>query len=263
MYKRQVEAWVVPGNVAQENTPIVTYSGSEDARNFTVGQTLYNYDFYQRSSTTDQNEAMSTADADERLQANLQHIVMTFAPGEARQIYVNGESTGDIDADTAGNLSEWDDSFAFVLGNEGSGNSLWQGTLRMVAIHNRALTSEQISQNYNVGVGEKFFLLFSVSHLTDTPESFVIFEVSQYDSYSYLFSAPYFKSLDPSATFSDIPVRGLKLGINGKEAAVGQAFKNIDISLNDTDYENGNDQQVLSNLGTIIALETFPQTDDF
>ena len=258
-----VEAWVVPGNVAQEETPIVTYSGSDEARNFTLGQTLYNYDFYQRSSTTNQNEAMSTADADERLQANLQHVVITFAPGGARKIYVNGEFTEDLDPDTAGNLSEWDDSFAFVLGNEGSSNSLWQGTLRMVAVHNRALTSEQISQNYNVGVGEKFFLLFSVSHLTNTPESFVVFEVSQYDSYSYLFSTPYFKSLDSTASFADIPVKGLKLGINGKEAAIGQAFKNIDISLNDADYETENGQQSLSHLGTIIALETGPNTDEF
>jgi len=258
-----VEAWVVPGNVAQENTPIVTYSGSDEARNFTLGQTLYNYDFFQRSSTTNQNEAMSTADAEERLQANLQHVVVTFAPGEARRIYVNGEFTGDIDTNASGNLNEWDDSFAFVLGNEGSSNSLWQGTLRMVAIHNRALTSEQISQNYDVGVGEKFFLLFSVSHLTNTPESFVVFEVSQYDSYSYLFSAPYFKSLDPTASFSDIPVKGLKLGINGKEATIGQAFKNINISLNDIDYAEGNEQQSLSSLGTIIALETGPNTDEF
>jgi hypothetical protein len=258
-----VEAWVVPGNVAQENTPIVTYSGSDEARNFTLGQTLYNYDFYQRSSTTNQNEAMSTADADERLQANLQHVVVTFAPGEARKIYVNGEFTGDIDADTAGNLNEWDDSFAFVLGNQGSSNSLWQGTLRMVAIHNRALTSEQVVQNYNVGVGEKFLLLFSVSHLTNTPESFVVLEVSQYDSYSYLFSTPYFKSLDPTASFSNIPVKALKLGVNGKEATIGQAFKNIDISLNDTDYENGGGQQLLSSLGTIIPLETGPNTDEF
>jgi hypothetical protein len=258
-----VEAWVVPGNVAQENTPIVTYSGSEDARNFTLGQTLYNYDFYQRSSTTNQTEAMSTADADERLQANLQHVVITFAPGGARKIYVNGAFTEDLDPESAGNLNEWDDSFAFVLGNEGSSNSLWQGTLRMVAIHNRALTSDQVAQNYNVGVGEKFFLLFSVSHLTNTAESFVVFEVSQYDSFSYLFTAPYFKSLDPTASFSDIPVKGLKLGINGKEATIGQAFKNIDISLNDTDYENGGDQQSLSNLGAIIALETGPNTDEF
>jgi hypothetical protein len=258
-----IEAWVVPGNVAQENTPIVTYSGSEDARNFTLGQTLYNYDFYQRSSTTNQTEAMSTADADERLQANLQHVVVTYAPSEARKIYVNGEYTEDLDPETAGNLNEWDDSFAFVLGNEGSSNSLWQGTLRMVAIHNRSLTSEQIAQNYNVGVGEKFFLLFSVSHLTNTPESFIVFEVSQYDSFSYLFTAPYFKSLDPTASFSDIPVKGLKLGINGKEATIGQAFKNIDISLNDTDYENGGDQQSLSRLGTIIPLETGPSTDEF
>lgn len=258
-----IEAWVVPGNVSQEDARIVTYSGAEDARNFTLGQTLYNYDFLHRSSTTNQNEALSTADADERLQASLQHVVITFAAGQARRIYVNGEYTGDMDTESAGNLNEWDDSFAFVLGNETDGNSLWQGTLRMVAIHNRALTDEQVVQNYDVGVGEKFFLLFSVSHLTNTPQSFVVFEASQFDSYSYLFSNPYFVSLDESATFADIPVKGLRLMINGKDAPVGQAFKNIDIQLNDTDYENEGGKQVLSNLGTIIALEQGPNTDEF
>jgi len=258
-----VEAWVVPGNVSQEDSRIITYSGSSEARNFTLGQTLYNYDFLQRSSTTDQNEAFSTADADERLQASLQHIVVTFAPGQGRKVYVNGLFTEDIDPETAGNLSEWDDGFAFVLGNETDSNSLWQGTLRMVAIHNRAMSDEQIAQNYNVGVGEKFFLLFSVSHLTNTPESYVVFEVSQFDSFSYLFSAPYFISLDASATFSDIPVKGLKLGINGKEAVIGQAFKNIDIALNDTDYAAGEGKQTLSSLGTIIPLEQGADNDEF
>ena len=258
-----VEAWVVPSNVSQEDARIISYSGSSEARNFTLGQTLYNYDFLQRSSTTNQNEAFSTADADERLQASLQHIVVTFAPGQGRRIYVNGQFTEDIDADSAGNLSEWDNEFAFVLGNETDSNSLWQGTLRMVAVHDRALTEAQVAQNYGVGVGEKFFLLFSVSHLTNTPESYVVFEVSQFDSFSYLFSTPYFVSLDDTATFSDIPLKGLKLGINGKEAVIGQAFKNIDIELNDADYEAGEGKQIISTLGTIIPLEQGADNDEF
>jgi len=258
-----IEAWVVPGNVSQENSRIISYSGSSTTRNVTLGQTLYNYDVLQRSSTTDQNIALSTADADERLQASLQHVVVTFSPGEARKIYVNGQYTGDLDPQAGGNLNEWDDSFALVLGNETDGNSLWQGTLKMVAIHNRALTPAQISQNYNVGVGEKFFLLFSVSHLTNTPQSFVVFEASQYDSYSYLFSNPYFISLDSTATFSNIPLKGMKLGINGQEAPVGQAFAHVDVTLNDSAYSAGGNKQVLSTLGTIIPLDKGANVDEF
>ncbi|MGB0998594.1 MAG: LamG domain-containing protein, partial [Pseudomonadales bacterium] len=253
--------WVVPNNVSQEDARIITYSGSNVARNFALSQTLYNYEILHRSSTTDQTVAFSTADADERLQATLQHIVITFAPGQARQIYVNGQHTGDVDPDEAGLLNDWDNSFAFVLGNETDSNSLWQGTLRMVAIHNRALTQEQITQNYSVGVGEKFFLLFSVSHLIDVPEAFVVFEVSQFDSYSYLFSDPFFTSLDDDASFSGIPLEGIKLGLNGKEATVGQAYKNLRLTLDDSSYTEG--RQVLSEAGTIIALEQGPDQDEF
>lgn len=256
-----IEAWVVPNNVSQEDARIVSYSGSATARNFALSQTLYNYEILQRSSTTDQNQGFATADADERLQATLQHVVVTFAPGQARRIYVNGEYTGDADPDSAGLLNDWDNSFAFVLGNETDSNSLWQGTLRMVAIHNRALSAEQISQNYSVGVGEKFFLLFGVSHLIDVDEAFVVFEVSQFDSFSYLFSDPFFVSLSEGASYSNIELAGIKLGINGKEATVGQAYKNLSVTLNSTEEQDGRFN--LSSAGTIIALEQGPDTDEF
>ncbi len=257
-----VEAWLVPGNVTQEDARIITYSGASDARNFTLNQTLYNYDFLQRSTTTNQNEALSTDDDAERLQATLQHVVMTFSPGEARKIYVNGEYTEDMDPDDGGLLNEWDDSYAFVLGNETDSNSLWQGTLRMVAIHNRALTPAQVSQNYNVGVGEKFLLLFSVSHLINVPESFIVFEVSQFDSFSYLFTEPFFISLDDTASIENIPLKGMKIGINGKESSSGQVFRSLDLDLDNSAYTVGTGQS-LSSMGTIIALEQGPNIDEF
>ncbi|WP_068457203.1 MULTISPECIES: LamG domain-containing protein [unclassified Oleiphilus] len=256
-----IEAWVIPNNVTQENARIVSYSGSETSRNVALGQTLYNYDVLQRSSTTNQNEAFSTADEDERLQATQQHVVVTFNPGEGRKIYVNGEYTQDLDPEDAGQLSDWDDSFAFVLGNETDGNSLWQGSLRMVAVHNRALTAEQIQQNYEVGVGEKFFLLFSISHLIGVDDAFIVFEVSQFDEYSYLFVEPFFTSLDPEVSLPNINIDGMRIGINAKEAPVGQAFERLSVYLNDADYING--RQTLSTIGTIIPLELGPESDEF
>jgi len=256
-----IEAWVVPNNVTQEDARIVSYSGSATSRNFALSQTLYNYQILHRSSTSDQNEPFSTADADERLQATLQHVVVTYTPADGRRIYVNGEFTEDADPDEGGLLNDWDNSFAFVLGNETDSNSLWQGTLRMVAIHSRALNEEQIEQNYSVGVGEKFFLLFSVSHLIDVEDAFVVFEVSQFDSYSYLFTTPFFTSLSEDITLDNIPVEGIKIGINGKEATVGQAYKNLSTTLNDTDYVDG--RQTLADIGTIILLELGPDDDEF
>ncbi len=259
-----IEAWVVPGNVTQEDARIVSYSGSTATRNFTMGQTLYNYDFYGRSSTTDANGTpqLSTADADERLQASLQHVVMTFDPVNGRRIYVNGEFTGDRDSAGGGTLGDWDNSYAFVLGNEVSNNRQWQGVIRLVAIHNRALTLQQIRQNFEVGVGQKFFLLFGISHLVNVPKAYILFEASQYDSSGYLFDNPKFISLDPSATPGSIPVEGLRIGMNGAEPHVGQAYRLLDTVITDANYSAATGQ-TLSSVGTIIAVEQGPASDEF
>jgi len=257
-----IEAWVVPANTAQEDTRIVTYSGSATTRNVTLGQNQQSYEVLHRSSTTDQNAVFATDDGDARVQATLQHVVVNFTPAGGRKIYVNGRFSGDLDPAGGGLLNEWDDSFALVLGNETDGNSLWQGSLRMVAIHNRALTEDQIQGNFDAGVGQRFMLLFSVAHLIDVPDSYVVFEVSQFDSYSYLFSNPFFISLDETQAPDGIPLQGIRIGINGKEAAVGQAFATLDTSLNAGDYVPDTGQR-LSELGTIIGLEQGPDGDEF
>ncbi len=272
-----IEAWVAPGNVTQEDAYMVSYSAGTAARNFTLGQTMYNYDFFNRSSNSDANgdPALSTDDDDEDLQASLQHVVLTYDPVNGRRIYVNGIDTNldanpNPDGTEAGNLNAWDNSFAFVLGNEVSGDRQWKGAIRLVAIHNRALTPEQINQNFAVGVGQKFFLLFAVTHLVDgnfdaaneTHHAFVMFEVSQFDSYSYLFNQPVFISLDENYTPNNIPLEKMRIGINGKEAIVGQSYRNLVATLGGANYttESG---QLLSNVGTIIALENGPESDEF
>jgi mono/diheme cytochrome c family protein len=253
-----VEAWVVPANVTQEGPArIISYAGSETERNFTLGQIQYNYDFQQRSGAS-----LTTADADEDLQATQQHVVITYDPVNGRRIYVNGEFTDDTDPEPAGGLADWVNNFAFVLGNEVSGNRQWQGKIRLVAIHNRALTGEQIVQNFTVGVGEKFFLLFSVSAQTGVPDSYVVFEVSQFDNYSYLFNQPFFISLDAAAAPDNIPVAGMRIGINGKEATVGQAYQNLNTTISSNLYTPGIGQP-LSELGTVLPLEKGPEIDEF
>jgi len=258
-----IEAWVVPGNVAQEESRIVSYSAGTAARNMHLGQTLFSYDFYNRSGSSDGNGEpfLTTLDTDEDLQATLQYVVATYDPINGRRIFVNGVFTDDTDPVAGSTLSDWDDTFAFVLGNEVSGNRQWQGVLRMVAIHNRALTETQILQNFDVGVGEKFFLLFSLQDLVSMPQAYILIEVSQFDSYSYLFNEPMFVSLDPAATPGSIPIQGIRIGVNGSEATAGQVYQNLDVTVTDTLYTPAG--QPLSNMGTVIALENGPGSDEF
>ncbi len=258
-----IEAWIVPANVTQEMARIISYSAGDDARNFTLQQTLYDYNFQHRSTETSLNgmPALSTPSADEVLQASLQHVVANYSAVDGRSIYVNGELVSQTDPVPSGSLVDWQDTFAFVLGNEVSNSGLWQGTLRMVAIHNRTLTPSQIVQNFDVGVGEKFFLLFSIADIIDVPSSYILFEVSQYDSYGYLFNQPSFITLDSAQQPQGIALQGLRIGINGEEAHVGQAYSNLDVTLSATEF--GELGQPLSPLGAVIPLEKGPEDDEF
>jgi hypothetical protein len=263
-----LEVWAAPANVTQEDAYIVSYSGSATTRNVTLAQRAYQYEALARSTTTGANGAPSllTNDADRDAQASLQHVVLTYDPVNGRRLYVNGNFTGDLDPRSGGTLAGWDDAFALVLGNETSSNRQWTGVLRFVAIHDHALTPEQVQQNFTAGVGERYFLLFDVTAQIgapmNNPHEYIMFEVSQYDSYSYLFTRPTFISLDPDYRPGTIPIKGLRIGINGAEALNGQAYANLDLSVTDNNYspETG---QLLSSIGTVIGLQKGPVSDEF
>ena len=83
---------------------------------------------------------LQTPDAAMALQASLQHVVLTYDPVNGRQIYVNGVNTGTADPQKGGTISNWDSTFALVLGNEVSGDAPGRALIKFVAIHSRALT---------------------------------------------------------------------------------------------------------------------------
>ena len=259
-----VELWTAPANVTQEDAYMASFSGGTSSRNFTMSQHAYQYEMLARSSATDANgsPALLTRDTDRDAQASLQHVVLTYDPVNGRRLYVNGNYTGDVDAEKGGTIGNWDDTFIFLLGNETSGNRKWQGTLRFAAVYDKALTQEQIQQNFAAGVGERYFLLFNVSALTGMNQAYVMFEVSRYDSYSYLFNKPVFISLDPAAMPGSIPIKGMRIGINGAEAKVGQAYAPLDVTVTDSNFTPGVGQR-LANVGTVIALEKGPDSDLF
>jgi hypothetical protein len=259
-----VEAWANNSNVAQENAYIVSYSAGVNARNFTVAQRMYQYEGFTRSDQTgaNGNPVLLTNAADMDAQAALQHVVMTYSPIEGRRFYVNGEPTGDVDAQGGGSLADWDDTFALVLGNETSTNRQWEGVLRMVAIHNRVLTPAQIMQNFDAGVGEKYFMLFNVSHLVTVPQAYVMLEAQQLDSYGIQFSKPTFISLDPAATVTDLAIGNIRIGLNADDSNGGQFLLPLTTTVGGSAYTAAAGQR-LNDAGGVIGLQTTVLDDEF
>ena len=258
-----IEAWLVPANISQEGPArIISYSANTNERNFTLGQTLYNYNFAQRSGSSTSNAdingnpLLSTADDEEVLQATQQHVAITYSGTEGRKIFVNGVLVASETESQGDNLNDWDGNYTLLFGAEADGSSPWEGRLRMVAIHERALTEEQVQQNMAAGVGERYFLLFSISHLISVPDSYIFLEVSQFDNHSYLFHTPQYISLNETPGVIDFAIKGMRIGVNGDESAIGQVYKNLDLQVDSNIFN-------LSPYGTIIPLQEGPNLDEF
>jgi hypothetical protein len=267
-----IEAWVAPANVTQTGANIVSYSGGKAQRNFTLGQTMYNYDAFLRESTdpvagrANGQPEFSTPSAKQVLQSTLQHVVMTNDPVNGRQIYVNGALVLSGDPQKGGDLTEWDNTFALVLGNEVSTDRPFTGLIKMVAVYNRAMAASDVQANFAAGVGERYYLLFNVDKITGLNQSYVMFEVSEYDSYSYLFNKPVFLSLDPTVNFSGLVIKGMRIGINGSEAPVGQAYAPLNVTISGQGFDPTKSPPSavsLSGVGTTIALQKGPSYDQF
>jgi hypothetical protein len=119
-------------------------------------------------------------------------------------------------------------------------------------------------QNFNAGVGQRYYLLFNVSSVpgVNVNQAYMMFTVSQYDNYSYLFYQPTFISLDSTAKPTSIPVSGMRIGINGTIPLVGQAYIPLSTTITAASY-SPTAGDILSSVGTVIGLENGPLTDQF
>jgi hypothetical protein len=250
-----IETWVAPANVAQANAWIVSYSGSDKTRNVTLGQKAMQYQGATRSDKTDPNGGTKPILEDATkfpAQAALQHVVLTYDPVNGQKLYINGADTGATDSAGGGSLASWDNTFALVLGSETTGKEQWLGVIKFVAIHSRALTAAQVMQNFNAGVGEKYFMLFDVTSLTGVPQSYIEITGSVLDSYGYQFSNPTFISLNPNADPGKLPIKGIRIGVNGIELPSGQSYATVDTTVGAPAYTPANGQ-LLSSVGAVVA----------
>ena len=244
-----VEAWIIPDNDAQDGPArIVSYSLDTASRNFTLGQNAIYYVLRNRSAATDANGTPALEADQSPIDLALTHLVATFDGDTGRKLYINGQLA--IEEDVPNDTLAWTDDNLLVLGNETTNNRLWQGIIRMVAIHNRALGAVEVQQNFDAGAGEVLTMRFDISDSIGA-EAYIDMTVAQLDANGYMFARPTYVS-----NASGVPIRNIRVGINGSVPVAVQPFRRVDTVV----MQSG---EMLSPLGGIIPVELGIDDDQF
>ncbi len=243
-----VEAWIVADNNAQDGPArIVSYSQDSQERNFTMGQNAIYYVLRNRSSATGANGTPQLEALQQEVSTALQHVVMTFDETIGRAIYLDGVL---LDSDNQAQTLDWNDQQIFVLGNEVTNDRLWQGLFRMVAIHERALTAIEVTQNFDAGLGDLQSLRFDLSAVFgDTAYIDMLFR--NIDANSYLFAEPTF-----GGAVTGISVKNIRIAVNDAIPVAAQAFRRIDLATVQPGMQ-------LSPLGSVIPVSQGSELDQF
>ena len=149
-----IEAWVVPAKTNQSGPArIVSLSDSANARNFTLGQDGDHFDVRFRTTKTNTNGIPSVASPNKSLTTRLTHVVYVRDRSGKSRLYLDGKQRKEQTIE--GGLGNWQSNFPLVLANEVNKGRPWLGTLHLVAIYDRGLSSKEVRQNFDAGADGK------------------------------------------------------------------------------------------------------------
>jgi hypothetical protein len=153
-----IEAWITPADLSLNGPArIVTVSGDQFGRNFTLGQGVYDkagdqIDARLTLSSTSTNGQPSLSSGSGTLSGDLAHVVYTRENEGLARLYIDGQIM--VEGIREGIMSNWITTYPLALANEVGmpGDRFWLGGYHLVAVFNRALTSETVFRNFSAGV---------------------------------------------------------------------------------------------------------------
>jgi hypothetical protein len=145
-----IEAWLKPANNSQKGPArIISLSADPAQRNFTLGQEGARYDVRFRTEKTDANGVPSLGTGEGVVAAELAHVVYARDAAGKATIFVDGKEAAS--AEVAGSLANWVGDFRLLLANERTGDRPWHGELHLAAVYDRALSADEVAQNFKAG----------------------------------------------------------------------------------------------------------------
>lgn len=156
-YTRQMtfEAWVTDQNSSSGsiNTLIsLSDNGTLAGHDVSIRSNGYKYSANIRTTIYGENLMTPVQSEANSVNSNLTHVVFSCSiviGNRHCQIYLNGAPSGDM-VKVKGNPNKWED-FALVLGGLSSGNNAWLGEFHLVAVYSKALSAEEVLQNFTAG----------------------------------------------------------------------------------------------------------------
>ena len=143
-----IEVWLKPANATQAGPArIITLSRGGGTRNFTLGQEGPRYYIRLRTSKRDENGEPAVASKG-GVADKLTHLVYTRDADGKVAIWLDGQLN--TTASVPGDFSTWA-PFPFGLANEIDATRTWLGELHLVALYARALTPDEVNQNWKAG----------------------------------------------------------------------------------------------------------------
>ena len=150
-----LEVWLQTEDLNQAGPArIISYSKNKESCNFMIGQAWDKLIVRFRTTKTRLNGTTPhIVIVDTFNHRNMQHVVVTYDFSEQR-VYVNGEQRSQSNV-LKGEFSNWDPSCRLGIGNEVTGDMPWKGKIYYAAVFDRALTEQEIRQNYLSELGSK------------------------------------------------------------------------------------------------------------
>src|SRR5688572_11408453 len=164
-----VEAWIHPTNVTQEGPArIVSMSSALFQRNFSLAQGQHDnlpsevFDVRLRTTDTDDNGIPGVTTAQGSAKEKLMHVAFTRRQAGVERVFIDGHVVKT--ADVTGEFSNWDLGYVLTLANEVGASRPWLGRYHLLAIYDRALSGDEVLQNFNEGTQDP-----GIGNLTVTP----------------------------------------------------------------------------------------------
>lgn len=151
-----LEAWIKPAKKNQSGPArVVSISKNTTERNLTLAHGLWNnkpqdvVDVRLRTTGTDTNGVPSLTSPTGSITTDKVHVVYTRTADGQTQLYLDGKPVAS--GKTDGDFSNWDSGLPLLLANEATGDRPWVGDFYTVAFYSRALTADEVTQNYAAG----------------------------------------------------------------------------------------------------------------
>ncbi len=141
-----IEAWIYPSvTFTEKEAKIFTYSAAASYKNFVLQQVGDRYEVKLRRVDVLEAEPALVSPAGS-VKNELTHIVFTRASDGTAKMYING---AEVASDNLPGEIDFSPEFRLGIANEIWGGYPWKGAYYLTALYSRALSQDEISNNYS------------------------------------------------------------------------------------------------------------------